>query len=93
VYHSGACVYFYLAALTVGQPKPAETFSILENAARETLLAHGGSISHHHGVGKLRAGFVKQVKSAAGRSWIEGAKHEIDPENIFGIANQGIGQD
>jgi alkyldihydroxyacetonephosphate synthase len=93
VYHSGACVYFYLAALTVGQPKPAETFSILENAARETLLAHGGSISHHHGVGKLRAGFVKQVKTPAGRSWIEGAKHQIDPENIFGIANQGIGQD
>ena len=93
VYHSGACVYFYLATLTTGHANPSEMFSKLEHAARETLLEHGGSISHHHGVGKLRAGFVKQVKSPAGRSWIEGAKRQIDPQNIFGIANQGIGED
>ena len=93
VYHTGACVYFYLATLTTGQKNPSEVFSKLEHAARETLLEHGGSISHHHGVGKLRAGFVKQVKSPAGRGWIDGAKHQLDPQNIFGIANQGIGED
>jgi alkyldihydroxyacetonephosphate synthase len=90
VYHSGAAVYFYLAILGTGLKQPAETFSILEHAARETILEHGGSISHHHGVGKLRAQFVPQVKSAVGLNWIEGAKQQLDPENIFGIANQGL---
>ncbi len=88
LYHSGAAVYFYLGTLVTGVKNPAEQFATLEHAARETILEHGGSISHHHGVGKLRAGFVKDVKSSAGLAWIEGAKQHLDPDNIFGIGNQ-----
>jgi alkyldihydroxyacetonephosphate synthase len=88
LYHTGAAVYFYLATLATGVKNPAEQFAILEHTARETILEHGGSISHHHGIGKLRAGFVKDVKSRAGLDWIKGAKEHLDPENIFGIGNQ-----
>lgn len=90
VYHSGAAVYFYLGTLANGVTDPVGAFAKLEHAARETILATGGSISHHHGVGKLRADFVPQVKSAIGMNWIQSAKQQLDPENIFGIANQGI---
>ncbi len=88
LYHSGAAVYFYLATLATGIKNPAEQFAVLEHAAREAILENGGSISHHHGVGKLRAGFVKDVKSDAGLAWIEGAKKHLDPNNVFGIGNQ-----
>ncbi len=88
LYHTGAAVYFYLATLATGIKNPAEQFAVLEHSARETILEHGGSISHHHGIGKLRAGFVKDVKSSAGLEWIKGAKAHLDPENIFGIGNQ-----
>jgi alkyldihydroxyacetonephosphate synthase len=90
VYHGGAAVYFYLGSLMTGVAHPDERFAELEHAARDEILKTGGSISHHHGVGKLRAGFVDRVKSQAGQGWIRGAKREIDPDNLFGIANQGL---
>jgi alkyldihydroxyacetonephosphate synthase len=91
IYHSGAAVYFYLGTLANGIEHPAEAFAVLEYAARATILAHGGSISHHHGVGKLRAGFVGQVKTEAGLGVLAAAKAHLDPQDIFAIHNQGIG--
>ena len=31
-------------------------FADLEEAARDEIISAGGSLSHHHGVGKARAG-------------------------------------
>jgi alkyldihydroxyacetonephosphate synthase len=90
IYHSGAAVYFYLGTLANGIPNPADAFAVLEHAARAEILIHGGSISHHHGVGKLRAGFVPQVKTEAGQGVLAAAKSHLDPEDIFAIHNQGI---
>jgi alkyldihydroxyacetonephosphate synthase len=90
IYHSGAAVYFYLGTLANGVKDPADAFAVLEHAARATILEHGGSISHHHGVGKLRAGFVGQVKTEAGQGVLTAAKAHLDPQDIFAIHNQGI---
>jgi alkyldihydroxyacetonephosphate synthase len=32
-----------------------------EDAAREEILECGGSVSHHHGIGKIRKKFAPQV--------------------------------
>ncbi|MFN3267114.1 MAG: FAD-binding oxidoreductase [Deinococcales bacterium] len=90
IYHSGAAVYFYLGTLANGVENPADAFAKLEHAARATILAHGGSISHHHGVGKLRADFVGQVKTETGQAALGAAKRQLDPDNVFAIANQGF---
>jgi len=37
---------------------PSEVFAELERAARDEILRSGGSLSHHHGVGKLRREFL-----------------------------------
>ena len=59
-YDAGACVYFYFAFnysnMTSSSGKevdPVHIYEDVENAAREEILACGGSISHHHGVGKV----------------------------------------
>lgn len=39
-----------------GVRDPPGVFSELEEAARDEILSAGGSLSHHHGVGKARAG-------------------------------------
>jgi alkyldihydroxyacetonephosphate synthase len=36
-------------------PEPLKIYSEIEDGAREEIMKCGGSISHHHGVGKLRA--------------------------------------
>jgi alkyldihydroxyacetonephosphate synthase len=41
-----------------GVEKPDQIFSEIEHTLRETIMANGGSISHHHGIGKLRQDFM-----------------------------------
>ena len=53
-YDSGACVYFYFAFNYLGaRGDPVHLYEEVENAARDEILTCGGSISHHHGVGKV----------------------------------------
>lgn len=66
---------------------PGEIFSEIEAELRQTIIDNGGSISHHHGVGKLRAEFMDQVYSDGTIELLKDLKRSIDPDNVFGIAN------
>jgi alkyldihydroxyacetonephosphate synthase len=35
----------------------SSVYSQIEHATREEITAHGGSVSQHHGVGKVRPAF------------------------------------
>ncbi|OCT63629.1 hypothetical protein XELAEV_18044727mg [Xenopus laevis] len=48
-YDAGACVYFYFAFNYRGLSDPVHVYEEIEFAAREEILANGGSLSHHHG--------------------------------------------
>jgi alkyldihydroxyacetonephosphate synthase len=54
---------------------------------RANFIKNGGSISHHHGVGKLRKDFMKDTISDGSISLIKGIKKDQDPKNIFGVDN------
>jgi alkyldihydroxyacetonephosphate synthase len=88
VYETGVCVYFYLGFYHKGVEHPAEAFLELERAARDEILQCGGSLSHHHGIGKLRRHFLPRVMSSTALEWSAELKNAIDPANIFGISNQ-----
>jgi len=87
VYETGVCIYFYLAYYFKGVDKPSQVYADIEHAAREEILASGGSLSHHHGVGKLRKEFMSEVFSETALKWKDAAKRAIDPANVFGCAN------
>src|SRR3989344_4126389 len=91
VYETGVCVYFYFGFYFKGVSNPMQAFAEIEHAAREEILRQGGSLSHHHGVGKLRQDFLPTIKSEASLDWIRKAKETIDPNNIFGCGNQLLG--
>jgi alkyldihydroxyacetonephosphate synthase len=88
IYETGAAVYFYFAYYYKGVEDPTRVYHELENAAREEILAHGGSLSHHHGVGKIRQGFLPAIASPATLAWQAAAKQALDPENVFACGNQ-----
>uniref|UniRef100_A0A3Q2SZP1 Alkylglycerone-phosphate synthase n=1 Tax=Fundulus heteroclitus TaxID=8078 RepID=A0A3Q2SZP1_FUNHE len=56
-------------------------------AAREEVLANGGSLSHHHGVGKLRKEWMRETVSTVGMGMLQSVKDYVDPNNIFGNRN------
>ncbi|WP_420642527.1 FAD-binding oxidoreductase [Candidatus Leptofilum sp.] len=87
LYHTGVCIYFTHGFSTMGVENPDEVFSKIEHTLRETIMAAGGSISHHHGVGKIRKDFMKHAISPAATQLIKEIKQANDPQNIFGIRN------
>merc|ERR1712008_186776 len=84
LYHEGVCVYFYLCFNFEGISNASEVFSELEKAAREEIISNGGSLSHHHGIGKLRAEHLKDVTTPTLSATIGAIKDAIDSRNIFG---------
>ncbi|KAG5309344.1 ADAS synthase, partial [Acromyrmex insinuator] len=86
-YDVGCCVYFYLAISCSNMENSVEIYEVIEHAAREEILANGGSLSHHHGVGKIRASFYPEAVGEAGVSLYQATKAHLDPHNIFAAGN------
>jgi len=87
LYETGVCVYFYFAFYARGVEHASEVYAELERGAREEILRSGGSLSHHHGVGKLRQRFLPAIFSPTALAWREGLKRAVDPDDVFGCAN------
>jgi alkyldihydroxyacetonephosphate synthase len=86
LYETGVCVYFYFAFFARGVDASG-VYADLERGAREEILRSGGSLSHHHGVGKLRQRFLPDVFAPTALAWREGLKRAVDPDDVFGCAN------
>ena len=87
VYHTGICMYNTMGINVRGIKNPEKVFSDIEHEIRECFIKNGGSISHHHGVGKLRKDFMPETISPGSIDVIQGIKKSQDPNNIFGISN------
>ncbi|MEE2839132.1 MAG: FAD-binding oxidoreductase [Acidobacteriota bacterium] len=87
LYHTGVCIYFMFGFYTRGVENPEEIFGDIEHSLRQVIIENGGSISHHHGVGKIRKDFLKETLSGLSMELIKSVKQCNDPHNIFGIRN------
>lgn len=90
LYDTGCAIYFYYGFKYKGLSEPLKAFDDLEYQAREVILENGGSISHHHGIGKLRAPFVPQVLDASNITVLKAVKAAVDPKNVFAAGNTGL---
>ena len=87
-YETGCAVYFYFGFNYRGLSDPVACYLQIEEEARDEILANGGCLSHHHGVGKLRKKWVSSTLSATGVEMLKGVKARVDPKNVF--ANNNI---
>jgi alkyldihydroxyacetonephosphate synthase len=87
LYDTGVCVYFYFAFAYKGVEHASEVYAELERAARDEILRSGGSLSHHHGVGKLRQPFLPRVFSPAALELRRALKRTVDPDNLLAGGN------
>ena len=91
-YHTGVCIYFTMGFSGRGLAHPIAVYHDVEHALRQTILDHGGSLSHHHGVGKIRQSFVRHIQSDNSIEVLRKTKQALDPQNIFGIQNGIFGR-
>lgn len=90
VYRTGVAIYFYFGFYYKGVENPSHVYLELENIARAEILRSGGSLSHHHGIGKIRQAFLPEIMSETALKWKQEIKSSLDPQNVFGAGNQNL---
>lgn len=86
-YHTGVCIYFTMGFSGVGLDRADEVYHEIEQGLRQVILDQGGSLSHHHGVGKIRQQFLPQIQTEGSIKVLQELKKAVDPKNIFGARN------
>jgi len=86
VYESGACLYFTLASASLDDEAAVETHARWWDAAMRACLDAGGSISHHHGIGRVKAPWLNEELGGF-KDALVAIKKAMDPN---GIMNPGV---
>ena len=87
-YVNGACLYFSLRG-DVAVEKRAEWYRSAWDAANAVLLKYGATLSHHHGVGLLRAPYMRDALGSA-FPVLETVKKAFDPDNLLNPGKLGL---
>jgi len=86
VYPDGPAPYYSVYA--PGRPgSELEQWDAIKQAASEAILALGGTITHHHSVGRDHAPWYRREVPELFQDALRGAKAELDPA---GIMNPGV---
>jgi alkyldihydroxyacetonephosphate synthase len=84
VYHDGASIYItYLYRRATDPEETLRRWQILKGAASHVILAHGGTISHQHGVGIDHAPYLAAEKGPLGIRTLESIQKLFDPDNMM----------
>lgn len=85
-YRDGASLYFtFLWPLAAGAEQ--KQWSALKVAATEALLAAGGTLTHHHGVGTMHAPYLEREVGRTGVAALSALARQLDPR---GVLNPGV---
>lgn len=85
VYENGASLYF--TVVSAQGDDPVAHWAPAKQAANDAILAAGGTISHHHGVGTDHRDWYAREIGPVGVRILQALKAEIDPA---GVLNPGV---
>ena len=93
-YTDGACLYFTFAGAPDGDgeahwPSKDDYYRAAWEAGTRAVLARGGALSHHHGVGINRARFMRQALGN-GLDVLAAVKGALDPHGILNPGKLGL---
>ena len=87
-YLDGACLYFTFAG-NPGASSPDVLYRAIWDAGTRAVLAEGGALSHHHGIGLNRARFVRDALGDA-FDVLAAVKQSLDPKGILNPGKLGL---
>jgi alkyldihydroxyacetonephosphate synthase len=87
-YTDGGCLYFTFAAKTEPDDRDRYYREVWDVGTR-AVLAAGGALSHHHGVGLNRNRFVAEALGPAFEVLVA-TKHALDPNGILNPGKLGL---
>ena len=82
VYENGANLYFtFLSPMNKGDE--LNDFTDFHKGLVDTIQANNGSLSHHHGVGRVLAPWMKKEIGPVGMGLMRAIKNHLDPNGIL----------
>lgn len=81
IYPTGASLYFTVVASLRDDPLPA--WELIKARVNDAIIAAGGTISHHHGVGRDHAPWLAEEIGEVGIRILRAVKAELDPSGIM----------
>lgn len=78
-YHSGACLYFTFAFAPAPGTEPVPQYDTVKSAVQQAFLDNGGTLSHHHAVGREHARWLAEDISPAGSEVLAALFAGVDP--------------
>jgi alkyldihydroxyacetonephosphate synthase len=82
LYETGASLYFtFIARQREG--REIEQWRAVKRAASEAIVAGGGTITHHHAVGRDHAQWLEREVGVEGVAVLTALKRELDPAGIM----------
>jgi alkyldihydroxyacetonephosphate synthase len=82
LYETGASLYFTLLARQRADDQIGQWRTVKE-AASEAICRGGGTITHHHGVGRDHARWMNEEVGSTGEGALRALKSELDPAGIM----------
>jgi alkyldihydroxyacetonephosphate synthase len=82
-YRSGGSLYFTFMVRAADDDGLEEPYSAAWAEAGRACLASGATITHHHGVGLLKAPFMEEELGAAGLATLRAIKGALDPGGVM----------
>lgn len=81
IYPTGASLYFTVLAGIRGEQ--LEVWDTVKHRVGDAILGAGGTISHHHAVGRDHAPWLEDEIGSAGVRILAAIKRELDPQGIL----------
>jgi len=85
-YSTGTNLYFTFAARPADANAMEETYRRCWDATMRATLAHGGTIAHHHGIGRVRREWLREELGTS-LDVLRALKRALDP---LGVLNPGV---
>ena len=86
VYPDGPAPYYTFVAPGRRGAELAQ-WAAIKQAASDAIIAHGGTITHHHAVGRTHRPWYERERPAPFALALAGAKRAVDPD---GLLNPGV---
>jgi alkyldihydroxyacetonephosphate synthase len=81
-YADGACLYFTVL-YALDPDDPLGQWHAIKRAATDAVVAAGGTLSHHHGIGSDHAAWLAHEKGTLGVDALRALKHGLDPRGVM----------
>jgi alkyldihydroxyacetonephosphate synthase len=63
--------------------KEVQQWLRIKKAATDCIMQNGGTLSHHHGIGKDHTPWIRQELGENGLALLRAMKKQLDPEGIM----------